>query len=360
MVAVSVSVGMTLMIASFRHTVQLWLEATLQGDIYISAPAFTGTVPSVILDPKVVSRIAAWPGVRQVDFQRSTQLDSTAGQVRLAAVSNANIGRERLFMHLWVTPEEVWPALQQGSILITEPLARRLNMLERGKSLTLFTQGGWKTFPIIGIYYDYATSDGTVMMALDTYRRLWADNSVTAIDLRLQPGVNPDELVLGLQSELGQIQHLVVRSNQGLRSDVLLVFDRTFAITAALRLLATIVAFIGVLNTLLLLQLEKQREMGILRALGLSGRQLWRLILLETGLMGLVAGLLAMPTGYGLALILIYVINQRSFGWTLQPDMPPAAFLQALGVALAAALLSGILPAYRLSRMAAAEAIRYE
>lgn len=152
----------------------------------------------------------------------------------------------------------------------------------------------------------------------------------------------------------------MIRSNAGLRSDVLEVFDRTFAITAALQLLATVVAFIGILSTLLLLQLEKQREMGILKALGLTGRDLWRLTMLETGLMGLTAGLLAIPTGIALSLILIYVINLRSFGLTLQLMMRPQAFGLGLLVAIMAALLAGVIPAMRLSRMQAADAIRYE
>ena len=114
------------------------------------------------------------------------------------------------------------------------------------------------------------------------------------------------------------------------------------------------------LSALLLLQLEKQREVGILRAIGLTVRQLWGLVMLETGLMGLVAGLLSIPAGYALSVILIYVINRRSFGWTLQMALEAQPFLQALAVALVAALLAGIYPARHLGRMAASEAIRYE
>lgn len=156
------------------------------------------------------------------------------------------------------------------------------------------------------------------------------------------------------------IQRLQIRPNRSLRAEVMEIFDRTFAITSALRILATLVAFIGILNTLLLLQMEKQRELGILRAIGLTGRQLWKLVIMETGLLGLSAGLLAAPTGYVLSLILIYVINQRSFGWTLQLALSPDAFLQALAISLAAALLAGIYPAWRLSRMETAEVIRME
>jgi putative ABC transport system permease protein len=99
---------------------------------------------------------------------------------------------------------------------------------------------------------------------------------------------------------------------------------------------------------------------GILRALGLTGQQLWRLVMVETGLMGLAAGLFAMPAGYALALILIYVINRRSFGWTLHMVLQPGTFLQALAVAVIAALLAGIYPAIKMSRMPAAQVIRYE
>jgi len=198
------------------------------------------------------------------------------------------------------------------------------------------------------------------MMALNIYRDIWQDDTVTAIGLRLKPGINADEITRELTESLNVEQKILIRPNQELRADVMEVFDRTFAITSALRILATIVAFIGILSTLLLLQLEKQREVGILRALGLTGKQLWRLTMLETGLMGLSAGILALPTGFAITLILIRVLNLRSFGWSIQLLAKPEVFLQAIGLALLAALLAGIYPAYRLSRMMTSEAVRYE
>ena len=118
----------------------------------------------------------------------------------------------------------------------------------------------------------------------------------------------------------------LIRSNRALRAGVLEVFDRAFAITGALQVLATVVAFIGVLSALMALQLERARELGTLRAVGMTQRQLWGMTMLETGLMGGTAGLWAMPSGFALALVLIYVINRRSFGWTLQLQMTPGDF----------------------------------
>jgi putative ABC transport system permease protein len=153
---------------------------------------------------------------------------------------------------------------------------------------------------------------------------------------------------------------LLVRSNRSTRTSALEVFDRTFAITVALQLLATVVAFIGILSTLMSLQLERSREIGVLRSTGMTRRQLWRLSLLETGLLGACAGLISMPMGILLAIILIYIINLRSFGWSLQMQLQPSHFAQAFLVALAAALLAGIYPAWRMGQMQPASALRSE
>jgi putative ABC transport system permease protein len=359
-VAVSVTIGVTLMIGSFRHTVNLWLEATLQGDVYLSAPTFAGTAPSASIEPDIVSIVQSWPGVERVHVQRAVSVDSERGALQLFAITDDRVGFDRLYLQKTVESEDIWPAMQAGGILISEPLARRLDLSGRGSSLDLLTANGIRTFPVIGIYYDYASSQGNLLMAMDAYRKFWQDESITALSLRLAPEADADDVAAALSDVLAGQQRLLVRPNQALRADVIDIFDRTFAITNALRILATLVAFIGILNTLLLLQMEKQREVGILRALGLTGRQLWRLVMLETGLMGLTAGLLAAPTGYVLSLILIYIINQRSFGWTLQQSIEPAAFVQALLTAVGAALLAGVYPAYRLSKMAAVDVIRNE
>lgn len=359
MVAVAVTVGVTLMIDSFRYTVVVWLGESLSSDVYITAPDFNQSQPSQPVDPKVIPEVRAWPGVARVDMVRATTVDSPKGPVKVTAMLNPTMGTERIFKSSQDRPDQVWRQMEQGKVVITESLASRLNIPANG-SIALYTDQGLKTFPVEGIFYDYATSEGLVQMSMNVYRRFWNDPTVTALGLRLKPGVDADAVTRQLQDGLKTDQHLNIRPNAALRRDVLQVFDRTFAITSALRILATAVAFIGVLSALLLLQLEKEKEIGILRALGLTGRQLWKLVMLETGLMGLVAGLLAMPTGYALSLILVYIINKRSFGWTLQMSLQPVAFLQALVIAMTAALLAGIYPARKLGRMAAAEAIREE
>jgi putative ABC transport system permease protein len=331
----------------------------LQGDIYVSAPSRTATQATTPLDPAVLPVIEAWPGVARVDLLRTATVESPSGPVSVFGVRNPDFG-QRPFLSSAVPPAAIWQAMQEGAVTVSEPYANRTGLPRRGGTVTLYTAQGPQEFPVVGIYYDYVASQGTISMSLDTYRRMWGEQALTAMAVQLEPGADVDAVVQGLQDELAPVQRLFVQPNRELRKEAMVIFDRTFAITGALQLLATIVAFIGVLSALLSLQLEKQRELGILRAVGLTVRQVWGLVMLETGLMGMVAGLLAMPTGLVLSLILIYIINRRSFGWTLQMQLDPAAFIQALAVAVIAALLAGVYPALKMGRAVTAEALRHE
>jgi putative ABC transport system permease protein len=359
MVAVAETIGVSLMIGSFRHTVVLWLTQTLQGDIYISAPGVTSVQATTRLDPAVVEAVQEWPGIDRVDTLRAAMVDTLEGPVYLFAVENPNFG-ERPFLSADGPPEAIWEAMQNGAITVSEPWANRMGLPRRGGTATIYTDQGPHSFPVVGIYYDYVSTQGTVAMSLETYRQFWRDEALTSLALRLPPGADADGVARDLQQALAPVQRLDIRPNRALREEVLVVFERTFAITGALQLLATVVAFIGVLSALLSLQLDKQRELGILRAVGLTARQLWSLVMLETGLMGAVAGLLSMPTGFVVALILIYIINRRAFGWTLLLQVEPAPFLQAFVVALIAALLAGIYPARRMSKAITADLLRFE
>ncbi len=197
-------------------------------------------------------------------------------------------------------------------------------------------------------------------MDLEVYQAAWDDRAISSLGLIAAPGVDVDALVQQLRELVGAEQVINIRSNRALREASLEIFDRTFAITTVLQLLATIVAFVGILAALMALQLERARELGMLRANGLTPGQLWGVVISQTGLMGLTAGLLSIPVGVTLAAVLVFVINKRSFGWTMLFRLDGGLFAQALLVAVAAALLAGLYPAWRMSRTPPALALREE
>jgi putative ABC transport system permease protein len=357
MIAVSVAIGVQVMISSFRTTVTLWLEQAMQGDVYIAEQSAGASHLDSPLDPQALQRARSHPMAQSSVAVRNVTVESEHGPVELIAAEPKRPMDPRLFLAAVGDPVQ---ALQDGAILISEPLANRLGISSVGESLSLLTPAGWKAFLIAGIYTDYASTSGTVRMSLDVYRRLWNDEELNGVILFLYPEADSDAITDELRSRLKEFPTVQVNPRRVLREQALVVFDRTFAITAAMQLITTLVAFIGVLSSLLALQLEKAREMGILRALGLTVNEMRRLSFWETGLLGASAGLLAIPTGYILAWILIFVINQRSFGWTLQMHAEVMPFAQAFLLAISAAWLAAVYPAWRLGRIQVAAALRGE
>jgi putative ABC transport system permease protein len=366
MTAVAVIVGVSIMVGSFRQTVADWLSQTLQADIFISPLTVTAnrTVAGA-LDQAIVAEAIAWPGVARAVTSHAVQLNVPAfgRAVQLVSVNGDVSQGDRPYAWVREGIEDPWQLLEAGEgVLISEALVLKENLTIPPEPLTLPTAAGPRTFPVLAVFYDYSTDQGSIMLDNDLYQALWGDLTVSAVGLFLVPGQDAGQIVTALQTHFRDRygQDVLVRSNEALRRSSLEIFDRTFAITSALRLLAVIVAFIGVLSALMSLQLERARELGTLRATGMTREQMWLLTLVETGLMGATAGLLAMPVGYVLAWILVYVINVRSFGWTLRMQLEPAYFLQALAVAIIAALLAGIYPALRLSQMEIVAAVREE
>ncbi len=360
MIAVSVIVGVNTMIGSFRQTVVDWLGTTLGADIFVTIP-FTGAGQNEGTSPELRRQVDAHPDVTRTSTARTLTLTSERyGMHQLVAVTD-DIAERRPFKWLPRSRSETWNALERGAVLISEPFAYRNDIAaDADAAVTLLTDRGEQRFPVAGIYYDYSSDKGTVLMEDNIYRRFWSDTLISSVAAFLRPGTNADRVVAQLQQDLHAEEQLIVQSNRGLRGAAMDIFDRTFSITAALQLLAALVAFIGVFNALMALQLERTREIGTLRATGMSRTQVTRLILTETGIMGAISGLLALPVGFLMALILIFVINLRSFGWTLALHLQPLDLLQAFGVAVSAAMLAGLYPAIRFGRIKPAEALRAE
>ncbi len=357
-VAVSVSVGLGVMISSFRGTVIDWLDQTLQADVYVSPPGGLASRAQGALEPEFVAQVRALDGMDGLSVYRGVEFESGYGRTRLVALDLAPRG-ERAFRFDGVDGEIALRAFRErGAVIVSEPFAYR-HALSRGDVVSLPTPDGDRDFSVAGVFYEYGSEAGTIMMAQDTYRRIWADSSVTSLGVFGAPGV-PAEVLAERVRGLAGADRVVVRSNRTLREASLVVFDRTFAVTAVLRLLALGVAFIGVLGALMALELERAREHAVLRAQGVTPMGLWGLVTAETGLIGLVSGVLAVPTGLLLAEIMIDVINKRSFGWTLNTYIPPSVLAQAVLLAVCGALLAGIVPAWRMGRTSPADALRNE
>ncbi|MBV8202330.1 MAG: ABC transporter permease, partial [Acidobacteria bacterium] len=376
MVAVAVTVGIGVMIDSFRHTVVVWLEQSLQDDLYVSAPAGYGGFGGAPIGPELAARAAAVPGVAAVHAVRRVELRSASGPIRLLAI-DADRRRFGGFELLEGNAADAWRRVGQGDeAMVSEPFSRRFR-LHPGGLVRLPTALGPRAFRVASVFYDYTSDLGLVLLSRRTYLRFWHDPLLSGFSIQLGraprrsgggaagPRAARDasrdtaRTVRLLRQALGG-KPLVIRGNRELKRLSLEIFDRTFLITGVLRLVAGLVAAIGVLSALTALQLERAREIGVLRATGLTPGQVWQLVTAQTGLMGLAAGLLSLPVGVVLSAIMVYVINRRSFGWTIHLQIAPGVLLEALLLALAAALAAGVYPAWRMARTSPALALREE
>ena len=198
------------------------------------------------------------------------------------------------------------------------------------------------------MFYDYATYGGKVVLDHTLYRRLWQDDTVTVIPVYVESGADLGvvrrQIAERIRAGLGQEVPLVVISNAELKAEILAIFDRTFTITYALEFIAVAIALLGIVNTLLTSVLERQRDLATLRAIGASVQQIRRLVLWEACYLGLLGAAMGVAGGVLLSVLLIEVINKQSFGWTIQFILPGRLFLEAVGLALATALV-GLQPA---------------
>ncbi len=357
-IAVATTVGVSLMVSSFRGTVSRWLESSLIADVYATAPGLVSRRGEATIRAELVDRLRRAPGVQAITSVRTARVRWNEQPIDLV-VTDLSAVSQRPYRFAEGNPEEIWPALESAdAVAVSEPFAFH-HRVEVGQSLDLTTDDGVRPFRIVGVYYDYGSDSGVVMINRKRYERHFRDRGITGLGFIATPGYSIDKLLSELRAIVGRDeQQLLLRSNRALRETSLQIFDRTFAITQVLRLLSVAVAFIGVLSALMALQLERARELAVMRAVGLLPRELRVLVTYQTGLMGLFAGLLSLPLGLLLAHILVHAINKRSFGWTLQLSLSPGIFVQALLVALGAALLAGVYPGWRMSRANPAGALR--
>jgi putative ABC transport system permease protein len=363
MVAVSVIVGISAMVGSFRNDVQGWLADTIRADILISPPSISAVRQDVPVEPSVADVVSSVQGVVAVGVSRSVDVirPNDPQPVLLTAIDRDTSMGKRRFVWQIGDYETVWAALGEGAVMVSETFARQRGIpIAAGQHITLLTDRGEHTFPIAAFMVDYSGDQGTVMLRRHVYLQYYHDPYISTIAAWVAPEYAVSDVVNAIRAAFDGQQELLVQSNRDLRESVLVVFDQTFAITTALNLLATVVAFIGILSALASLQLERTREFGAMRANGMTRRQLFRLTLTETSLMGAIAAVMAVPVGTVLAWVLVYIINLRSFGWTLTLGLRPEFYAQAALVALIASLLAGVYPALRIGQIQPARALRLE
>lgn len=356
--AVAMTISVTVMIHSFRASVQRWIEHTLIADLYIAPAANDIIGPQAFLPDGATSWAAALPQVQDTATFREVPIRYRDAATTLTVIEGNGRGKVELLDGSLPGALDTFAAGK--AVLVSESFATRFGV-KGGDSLPIATPSGERVFPVCGIYRDFARDSGTVMMIRDLFRQHWPnDERIHSLALKLAPGAEPEAVTAAFRRHFGDAGQFVIYNNASLRARVFEIFDQTFAVTSILRAIAIVVAVAGVLFSFSVLVIEREREIGVLRALGASKFQVTALFLTEAMLLGLTASLSGLVSGSALAIVLTGVINKAFFGWTIELTFPVNTLASTPLWLIPAVLIAALLPAWRAAGIRPAQAVRFE
>lgn len=288
------------------------------------------------------------PSLGGVDPFRNVQNVYQGTPIYISAVSASVLQKYTRFG--WLKGgNENWEPVKRGAVIVSESFSRRF-AVGAGDNITLEGIQGPVQLPVAAVFYDYTTEHGLIMMDRSTYLKVFNDHTINSLGIFVDTGNPRRQQLLDEVRRRAKSRGLPVETRDQLHGNILTVFDTTFAVTRSMRVLAIVVAFFGIAGALLTLFMERQREFGIYRALGFSTRQVAGMTLMEGLGMGVISFLLSTGVGTALALVLIQVINLRSFNWTIffYPAWEP--YFLAAATAIFASLGAAAYPIWKVYR----------
>jgi putative ABC transport system permease protein len=381
-VAISLYLSLDIAINSFRNTVEDWLSASLFADIYISAPQQISHRNHLTLNNKVIEFSKGFQNkdILGISEYHLRDIIGEHGSTRVASINSLPIVKNSFTFK--ESTEDIWNKFDRGEgIIASAPYAYK-HKIKCNDKIKLQTDKGLQTFTILGVFSDYSSDQGLLMMHQDLYRSLWEDTNLSSLGIFLKESTGKEktqETKIHLLNnkknnpKLDRIKNYIeayksqaadsnlsptffeIRSNKELLKESLEIFDRTFRVTSALKIIAVIVAAFGIFSALLSLIIEREKEFALLKALGLSKQDIQKSISLQAFTMGLLSSIFAIPLGIASAWVMIFVINHRSFGWDINFSLDFKSILFATLISITAALIAAVFPSQTQSKVSPRE-----
>jgi len=347
LLALSVNVGVSTMVESFSRTFLVWLDGRLAADVYVNAA-----------NDHQAHEIKAWLRERPevAAILPGARADTQLAGAPIEVLGLPDHATYRDSWPLLQSTEDAWIKLRPGNAaLVSEQLARRLH-LSLGDRIEVPATGGNWTLDVVGIYADYGNPKGQIAVNYAALTRRFPEVPLTRMGLRVASPQIP-ALIAALQEKFA-LDNRNVADQATMKAESTRIFNRTFAVTAALNAFTLGVAGVALLTSLLTLANSRLPQLAPLWAIGITRRRLAVIELLKTMSVALITTLFALPLGLLVAWCLLAVVNVKAFGWRLPFHVFPAQLLWLTGVAMAAALAAAALPVIRLARMQPASLIR--
>ncbi len=359
--ATGMMVAVALMVGSFRETVRIWVDQTVQSDLWLRPSKGLSNADAALFPAAIGVELMKVDFIRAIDRVRGRDL--LYGET-IIWVGSGDFDVASRFGDLpMIKPRSsrgaLADAIRRNGVFVSESFSLKFEK-GVGDSVELPIANGRRTFPIVGIYRDYSNDRGVVVMDRALYVSSFGDTAINTVVIFLKPGVDRERARLTLEQRFGPKYGAFAVSNASIRREVMTIFDQTFMITYALLGVAIVVAVLGIINTLAALILERTRELALLRVSGMSKQQIRTMLVLESSLIGLASTIAGLVMGYVLSWILIYVINKQSFGWTIDFYTPVTLIVTSLAITFLASAAAGVVPARLANSINVAEALKSE
>ncbi len=358
MVGISMVVGIQGMTLSFQTDLMDWVDTALGGDLFVESP--------IGIRPDMEARVLGLAEVTAVTRSHfiPTRLILPNGKDEYAifvAIDPATyLSVRNLRVQEGPPPAEIMRQLAAGgTIWVGADVANKFN-LHVGDELLVETRRGRQPFRIIAIVIDFGGGETTTVSgSWDDLRRYFGVNTISNLAVRLAPGVSLEAVSAVIKDDIGRGSSLVVESRAEFEQKVRDLSAQAFSLFDVLGLIGLVVGGLGVVNTMLMNVLERMRELGGLRSLGMTRRQVRRMILAEAATMGVIGGLLGVL--FGAVLADVFLVGMRDIGgFVLTLQTPYTAIVASFFLAIVLAMAAAFYPAWRAGQVNVIAAIKNE
>jgi putative ABC transport system permease protein len=361
-IALMVSIGMVYsiesMTASFRQDIDAWIEGFMGGDLYLYS--------SRPLRFDLGRRLEAVPGVaaatpmRLVDV-KVVKADGSKDSLAYSAYDLESYQRvgSFVFADTKANAGQLMDKLAEGDVVFISTVVADKYGLQSGDSIRLQTRRGQRDFEVGAVVVDYNELGMSIQGSWKDLRRYFGVNDVSAFLVKLVPGAVHAQVRDDIDRLYGERQHLTIESNAAMKQEVTVLMAQTWGMFDVLAFIAVIVAALGVINTLMMSVLERTREIGMLRGVGMTRWQVVKLVLAEAAIIGVMGGVFAIVYGLFLSQIFIGGANTMQ-GYQLATIIPKQALVAGLFIAIIVSQVAALLPAFRAARLEVIEALQFE
>jgi len=365
-VGAAMTVGMGGMQVSFKAELERWIEAAVGGDFWISGTSYSS------MRSEVGQRIAAVPGVDAITPERWLYVTMTG-----ATTAKGFVSRKEIILFRVMDPatrrdvttirfsededqaEEMWDDFAAGDAVFIAGYIQQLYGVQRGDWIRIRTARGEQDFRVAGIITDVFQGGRSIFGSWGDMKKYFGQNNATFYIAKLSPGADAKTVEQTLKDDIGKSRHLTVQSGDEWRAEMRKMSMQFFSLFDAIVFVAVVVGVLGVVNTMTMSVLERAREIGMLRSVGMTRAQVTWMVLAEAGTMGIIAALFGVGAGLLLSVMMVSGMKQGT-GWNVSWAFPAGPLQTSIIIALVVSQIAAIYPTWRAVRTVIVDTIKHE